>query len=895
MKPRNNPLAKVLPVCGTSLLLVTAARAADATWTGGVGGTGTDLNAGANWSTSSTPTGSGDTATWDGSAPGNLNLIWSNSFGNSPGGTNFNIASGQTGSLAIDGSAANMQIGNITIASGAGAFTLGDGTGTAPMVWRNPGGNAINTLTNNSSNTATFGADLVMNSGGGVVDRNLVFGGTGNWRVDGTWQLGGAGSLVIIKNGAGTLTVANANTGATTIPYTINGGALDFNGGTQTTGAIHLAAGGTEVRNGTIAPSAINLTATSGVSLVSANIAGATNVNVNAGGGTLALSGNNTFSGNVNLASNGTVAIDGGTSTGIGSITYNSFGTTFNMNAGSFQSAGVTSNGNSDFRNFNLNGGTLQSNSDIFTASAAVAVNFNGGTLRVGNAGGIALYDANNSIEVNAGGATIDTTLGNLSVGQNNANANAPRFNGNAGGTITVTGGNTINSGVTNTGLLSLAGGSTWNINGTASSTGGLSGTSGTVTNTAAAQTLTLNVTSGSQTFGGAISGGANLALIKSGAETQILTGASTYSGTTTINAGRLQLGDGTTTGSLNPASAITNNGTFAIHRSNAAAQGTDFGTIVGGTGGVALTGGGTFTFNTANAYSGNTSVEGATAHITTGGTLGSGTISLGAFGTLSLSGGVTLANPVTASGLSNITSAGNNTLSSGVTFGTVGSLNTAIDSTSGTLTLGGTSSTTLGLGRNFVFGGAGDIDISGAMQDGSSAVSVTKNGAGTLHISGTSTYSGTTAVNAGTLYISGALTQSNVIVSSVGTIGAGDASGALGGNLHLDSGALLDVSLGVLTIADTATLSFGGFGFANLIGFDVETASVGTHTLIDGGFTLDPANISNFGAANAFTRLDGKLAYFEAGSLNVVVIPEPHAVWLGGIGLFALFRRRVR
>ena len=53
------------------------------------------------------------------------------------------------------------------------------------------------------------------------------------------------------------------------------------------------------------------------------------------------------------------------------------------------------------------------------------------------------------------------------------------------------------------------------------------------------------------------------------------------------------------------------------------------------------------------------------------------------------------------------------------------------------------------------------------------------------------------------------------------------------------------------------------------------------------------PLCLSHFGAANQLDLGNGKSAYFEAGSLNVVVVPEPAAALLGGIGMLALLRRR--
>jgi hypothetical protein len=63
---------------------------------------------------------------------------------------------------------------------------------------------------------------------------------------------------------------------------------------------------------------------------------------------------------------------------------------------------------------------------------------------------------------------------------------------------------------------------------------------------------------------------------------------------------------------------------------------------------------------------------------------------------------------------------------------------------------------------------------------------------------------------------------------------------------------------------------------------------------LING--TLDTgvfANLANNNLVNAFDIGGGRSAYFEEGSLRLVVIPEPSTVLLGGLGLLALIRRR--
>ena len=164
----------------------------------------------------------------------------------------------------------------------------------------------------------------------------------------------------------------------------------------------------------------------------------------------------------------------------------------------------------------------------------------------------------------------------------------------------------------------------------------------------------------------------------------------------------------------------------------------------------------------------------------------------------------------------------------------------------------------------------------------------LTKDGVGALTLDGTSSYTGATLVSAGTLLVNGALGNTAVTVSPSAIIGG---SGSIGGNLHFEDGATLTVNLAD-PLAITGSVTFANFGFSNLVNFDVESVDEGTYTLLAGsGFNL--ANVQNVGPENAFVRGDGKLAYFQNGSLQVVVIPEPSAVLLGSLGLLALLRRR--
>jgi outer membrane autotransporter protein len=155
-----------------------------------------------------------------------------------------------------------------------------------------------------------------------------------------------------------------------------------------------------------------------------------------------------------------------------------------------------------------------------------------------------------------------------------------------------------LSSGVT------LDPGTTFDTNGFDQAVTNLTGT-GTVTNaTATANMLTLNATVPS-TFAGTITG-ASMALTAA-TGTSILTGANSYGGGTTIDAGAtLQLGDGGFTGSI--LGDVVNNGTLAFKRADTV----NFAGAITGTGGVDQTGPGTTILSALpgfNTYSGPTNV----------------------------------------------------------------------------------------------------------------------------------------------------------------------------------------------------------------------------------------------------------------------------------------------
>ena len=116
-------------------------------------------------------------------------------------------------------------------------------------------------------------------------------------------------------------------------------------------------------------------------------------------------------------------------------------------------------------------------------------------------------------------------------------------------------------------------------------------------------------------TVGGVISGTGAFEQIGTG--TTILTGANTYSGTTTIGAGTLQVGNGGTTGQLGTG-ALINNGTLTFNRSDALTAPHS----ISGTGRVIQAGSGLLSLSGLHSYTGGTLVNAGALTLT--GTLAS-------------------------------------------------------------------------------------------------------------------------------------------------------------------------------------------------------------------------------------------------------------------------------
>ncbi|MBW7896515.1 MAG: autotransporter-associated beta strand repeat-containing protein, partial [Opitutaceae bacterium] len=434
---------------------------------------------------------------------------------------------------------------------------------------------------------------------------------------------------------------------------------------------------------------------------------------------------------------------------------------------------------------------------------------------------------------------------------------------GTAGGTLDASGSGPIS--FTNTGNLGLSG-----------------------TNTARTFTLT-GTNTGTNTLSAVLgdNGTGATSLTKDGAGTWILTGANTYTGDTTVNAGILQVNaseriadtsnlvinsGGTfqfnwgtlteTVGTLSGAGTLSMRGSTFI--TSTAADSTFSGTITDSYGNFRKDGAGNLTLSGNNTYSGLTYIDGGTLIAASNTALGTATygnvIANGA--TLGLQGGITLAESSfdlqgTGDGgvgaINNIS--GDNTLTSALTF--TGA--TTIGAAAGSLTL----TNQLSLGSAVTMTGAGNITASGNI---TGASSLTKDGTGTLTITGSAanSYSGGTNVNDGTVVLAMSTAESSGGALSSGAINIGDGTGAAGSAVvRLNANDQIANYAGTTTIASDGRLDLNDYNETLN-----QIAGTGSITLGSGNITLGiNGGSSTFGGVISGT---GNLIKENSGTLTL-------------------------
>jgi autotransporter-associated beta strand protein len=331
-----------------------------------------------------------------------------------------------------------------------------------------------------------------------------------------------------------------------------------------------------------------------------------------------------------------------------------------------------------------------------------------------------------------------------------------------------------------------------------------------------AGASLTLNgaaivsTVAGNHEISAHISGTAGLTKTGTGQLT-LSAGNSVYSGTTNVQAGSLRIRDhGAVPGTVN-----VDTGASVFFEGNSLGGGFNgiFTPDITGAGEVGTSGlltNETVTFNNAKSYTGQTTIIGGILSLTGAGTLGTSDGSAAtrtlidgnqSMGRLSLSGGINVTNELlvlearelAALNSVHLSSSGANTWGGNIK-GEVGGTQYNIESTSGTLTLGGTISAPDTATRNFVFSGAGNFNVTGKIIDsptgadgvsiGASALSnvnIIKRGNGKLTI-GTASgiiddyWRGTTTIEAGTLEVLSDGSNNGELASSAIAVRAGAA-----------------------------------------------------------------------------------------------------------------------
>jgi autotransporter-associated beta strand protein len=471
---------------------------------------------------------------------------------------------------------------------------------------------------------------------------------------------------------------------------------------------------------------------------------------------------------------------------------------------------------------------------------------------------------SNNSF---TGGVTIQSNTANNSVGLRVTTIGNSGSNSSLGtnGTINI-GGNATGStstlvyagtGETTDKVLNLQG-TLGNVALEQAGTGNLKFTSNmTVTGAGAKQLILQGSTAGTGEFAGLIVDSASGAtsLVKNGTGTWILSGANTYTGNTTLNAGTLQLsgngalGSGSITlagGTLdlggksltNTISGLTGggfvNGTITNDGGNYAFQDGTISAVLAGTSGLAKTGVGTLALTANNSFTGST-------------TISAGNLSISQVGALASTSGVTLDN---ATALLYTGSAATLDRSISVTSGT----GTIRNNGSGLLTLSGAlakDGTTLTLQ-----GGSNGITVSGAISGASANSDLVIDG-GTVTLASANSYNGPTyIINSGTLNANtaGALptgTLSAVTINGSSTLSLGDNQSVA--SLSGTSGSSVNLNAKTLTIngSSDTTYSGGVSGTGNLVKNGSGNQTLAGATTYTGSTTINSGTLIA-AAANA-------------------------------------------
>ena len=785
------------------------------------------------------------------------------------------------------------------------------------------GSNVLTLDTFNNTNSTIFigsaisGTGSIIKTGGGTV----TFNGTNTY--NGTTTIN-----------AGTLTTGGANKLSDSSDIIVNSGGTLTLGGADTVGILS-GSGAISIGSNTITVSSSNNATFSG------NITGAS------GGFTKSGTGNQTLSGTGN-SWNGTTTVSGGTLLLSGSLTSNA-----SVAVGSSSGAVLTITGNLNQtkteggpRAFqiaantgwsgtvNVDGGVLRirtgmmlgdngggngtlnitsgtvTNSDFWFAGPNSTLTVTGGT-----------YNGTGTIFIGGGGVSGSTSTSNLNISGNGSvvstrirygdgGANATTIvnlgNGSAGGSLSIAAMDHING---SNHIINFNGG-TLVANGTFGMLSQITTnikTGGAIFDVSGSNTLTVN--------NNLLTDGTGGGLTKNGSGTLTLSGNNTFTGTITLNNGRLNINSATAIGNgtlIINGGSLDSSGSSSVNltTNNAQNWNADF-TFVGtkdlnmGSGVVAMNANRTVTvsggnltiggaisgsgFNLtkngtgriilegANSYTGITTINAGVLRVSNssglGTTTGNTTVVNGA--ALEISGNVSIGNEALALSGTGINSggalrnvSGNNSYAGAITLAAT----TRINSDSGDLILtGGITGN-----QSIVFGGAGNTTVSTtAITNG--VAGLTKDGTGTLTISSTgNTWNGRTEIQNGVVNLTGSLTfngttflaghsSSNSVLNITGTLALTNTA-STNRQFQIAQGGS---HVGVVNVSGSGNLTIANGWMLGENGGGTSTLNVLGGIVNNGGQTWFSGANSTLNISGGFYNSSGKVVYFGGGSGN--------------------------
>ncbi|HMO34390.1 MAG TPA: autotransporter-associated beta strand repeat-containing protein, partial [Lacibacter sp.] len=670
---------------------------------------------------------------------------------------------GNANTIVFQGSGNNSVSGVI---SGTGATVRKEGSGNLLF-------NAAHTYT---GQTQIDNGELWIQSSGSISSSSGIFVGNGTLlsNVTKLWLSHSSGGTTFTNN----FTINNGNATTRIVGGLNTSGTHTFSGNitnNSTTGGLDVEAfaGGTVVFSGVISGSGFITKTRPGTVIISGSSQNTYTNTTRVAAGTLVF---NKTAG-VRATGTGTTTIDAGTT--LRTDAANQFGSTLLENNGTFnlngfnQTLALRGSGSTTLGAgiITINNSATDTYSGTVTGTTGGIVKQNSGTqVLSGNLTGFS-----GGVSVTAGTLTLsgaNTYTGGTTVSGGQLNINSATAIGGAAGTLTLSGGNIDN---TSGGTVTLSNNNpqAWNSNFTYVGSNGLNMGTGAVTINA---NRTVTVSSNTLRVGGIISGA--FSLTKAGAGALVLTGTNEYTGGTTINAGTLAIGAGSTTGSL-PSGNVTNNGNLTFDRSD----NISVSNVISGSGSLSKLGAGTLTLTGTNTYSGQTNITAGTIQLSGTGTVGTNSdvrISSGA--SLNLNGVNTTVRSISETGTGN----------------------------GGTVALGSATLTISGIAGSFF-----QNSISGAG-------SLVKNGAGTLALYGTQSYTGSTTVDGGELSTSVAMASKNYLltggtfrITTNNNIIPDDAVFNIsGGTFAVDANETVQditITSGTITIASGRTLTING------------------------------------------------------------------------------------